>query len=48
MLPTVIYLIEAIRRAMKNAGRNLSIFADAFDEAIDQSDAARRKYPLAD
>ena len=48
MLPTVIYVIESIRRALKKSGRNLFLLADAFQEAMRQWRAAGRKYPLAE
>lgn len=34
------------RRALARTGRSISMIADALDEAIAQSDAARRKYPF--
>ena len=34
MLPTVIYLLEALRRALKKSGRGLFIVADIFREAM--------------
>ncbi len=48
MLPTVIYLLEALRRALKKTGRGLFIVADSFGEAMDHWRAARRKYPFAE
>ncbi len=48
MLPTVIYLIDAIRRALKRGERNLFIVADAFHEAMEDWRAAGRKYPFAE
>jgi hypothetical protein len=48
MLPTVIYLVKALRRALRKSGRGLFIIADSFDEALNQSHAARRKYPFAE
>ncbi|HWL31353.1 MAG TPA: hypothetical protein VNQ50_04395 [Xanthobacteraceae bacterium] len=48
MLPTVIYLVRAIRRALKKTSRGLFIVADDFSQALDQSRAARRRYPAAE
>jgi hypothetical protein len=48
MLPTVIYVIEALRRALKKSGRGLFIVADAFREAMHDWRAAKRKYPFAE
>ena len=48
MLPTVIYLLEALRRALKKSGRGLFIVADAFHEAMHDWRAAGRKYPFAE
>ena len=33
MLPTVIYLLEAIRRALKKSGRGMFMLVDVFGEA---------------
>ena len=48
MLPTVILLIDAIRRALKKSGRGLFMIADVFQEAMAQWRAAQRKYPFAE
>ena len=48
MLPTVIYLIEAIRRALKKSGRGVFMLIDVFGEAMDDWRKAKRKYPFAD
>ncbi len=48
MIPTVIYLIEAIRRALKKTGRGLFIVADSFTEAMHDWRNAKRKYPFAE
>ena len=48
MLPTVIFVIDAIRRALKKSGRGLSIVAAAFHEAMTDWRAAKRKYPFAE
>ena len=48
MLPTVIYLLEALRRALKKSGRALFIVADAFREAMHDWRAAGRKHPFAE
>ena len=48
MLPTVIYLIHAIRRALNKTGRGLSMVADVLPEAMADWRAAARKYPFAE
>ncbi len=48
MIPTVIYLIEAIRRALKKGRRGLFIIAQSYGEAMDQWRHAARKYPFAE
>jgi hypothetical protein len=48
MLPTVIYLLEALRRALKKGSRGLFIVADAFREAMQDWRDAKRKYPFAE
>ena len=48
MLPTVIYLLEAIRRALKNSGRGLSMLIDVLGEAKEDWRRAGRKYPFAE
>jgi hypothetical protein len=48
MLPTIIYLLEALRRALKKSGRGLFLVADAFDEAMHDWRAAGKKYPFAE
>jgi hypothetical protein len=48
MLPIAIYLLDALRRALKKSGRGLSIVADAFEEAMDDRRKAQRKYPFAE
>ena len=48
MLPTVIYLIEAIRRALKKSGRGVFMLIDVFGEAMDDWRKAQRKYPFAE
>jgi hypothetical protein len=48
MLPTVIYLIKALRRALKKSGRGMFIVADAFQEAMHDWREAKRKYPFAE
>ena len=48
MLPTVIYLLEALRRALKKSGRGLFMVADAFEEAMDDWREAGKKYPFAE
>lgn len=48
MIPTLLHVINAIRRALKRANQGLSLVADAFSEAMDDCHAARRKYPFAE
>ena len=48
MIPTVVYLLDALRRALKKGGRGLSIVADSFDEALVKAREAGEKYPFAD
>lgn len=48
MLPTVIYLLDAIRRMLKKSGRGLFMIAEVFVEALEQSHAARQRYPFAE
>jgi hypothetical protein len=48
MLSTVIYLLAALRRALRKSGRGLFMIAEVFAEALEQSHAARRKYPFAE
>ena len=48
MLPTIIYLIETIRRALKKSGRGASMLVDVFGEAMHDWRKATRKYPFAE
>jgi hypothetical protein len=48
MLPTVIHLLDTIRRALNKGGRGLFMLAATFNEAMDQSRAARRRYPFVE
>jgi hypothetical protein len=48
MLPTVIYLLEALRRALKKSGRGLFMLADVFGEAMHDWRDAKRKYPFGE
>ena len=41
MLPTVIYLLAALRRALRKSGRGLFMIAEVFGEALEQSHAVR-------
>ena len=47
MLPTVIYLLEAIRRALKKSGRGVFMLVDVFGEAMEAWRKSQRKYPFA-
>ena len=48
MLPTVIYLLEAIRRALKKSGRGMFMLVDVFGEAMADWRKTKRKYPFAE
>jgi hypothetical protein len=48
MIPTVIYVLGAIRRALKKTGRGLNMVAEVFHESMDDWRAAKRKYPFAE
>ncbi|MEA3025062.1 MAG: hypothetical protein QOF91_347 [Alphaproteobacteria bacterium] len=48
MLPTFIYLLEVLRRALKKSGRGLFMLIDVFGEAMDDWRKAKRKYPFAE
>ena len=46
MLPIIIHLIEALRRALSKSGRGLSILAETFHEAMRDWRKAARKHPF--
>jgi len=48
MLPTVIYLVRAVRRALRKTGRGLFIVADSVNQALEQGHDVRRRYPAAE
>ena len=48
MLPIIIHLIEALRRALSKSGRGLSLLAETFHEAMQDWRKAARKYPFAE
>lgn len=48
MLPTVIYLIEALRRALQKSGRSVFMLIDVFGEAMDDWRKAKTKYPYSE
>jgi hypothetical protein len=48
MLPLIVYLLEALRRALQKSGRGLSILAETFQEAMEDWRKAKRKYPFAE
>ena len=48
MLPIIIHLIEALRRALNKSGRGLSLIAAAFHEAMNDWRNANRKYPFTE
>lgn len=48
MLPMIVYLLQALRRAVKKSGRGMFILADAFSEAMQDWRDAKRKYPFAE
>ena len=45
MLAVLIHILRAVRRRIDAAGHNMSIWVEAFREALRLSAAARRKYP---
>ena len=48
MLPIVIHLLQAIRRALKKSGRGLLMLIEVFGEAMTDWRKAKRKYPFAE
>ncbi len=48
MLAVLIHIVRAVRRRIEGVGHNMSIWIDAFREALRLSAAARRKYPYID
>ena len=48
MLPIIIHLLEALRRALNKSGRGLSLIADAFQEAMQDWRKAHRRYPFSE
>jgi hypothetical protein len=48
MLPIIIHLIEALRRALSKSGRGLSMLAESFHEAMQNWRKAHRKYPFTE
>jgi uncharacterized protein (UPF0264 family) len=44
MLPTAVYVIKTIVRAIKKTGRGMAIVADSYLDAQDFRRAARDKY----
>ena len=48
MLPTVIYLLEAIRRALKKSGRGMLLLVEVIGEAKEDWRKARSKHPFAE
>ena len=48
MLPTVIYLFEVLRRALKKSGRGLFMLADVLREAMQDWRDMKRKYPFGE
>jgi hypothetical protein len=48
MLPIVVYLLKALRRALQKSGRGLSMTAESFREAMEDWRKAQRKYPFAE
>ena len=47
MLPTLIHLIEAIRRALRKANNGMSMLAEVYQEAQEFRRRLWRKYPQA-
>jgi hypothetical protein len=48
MLPTLIHLIEVIRRALRKANDGMSMLAEVYQEAQEFRRSLRRKYPHAE
>lgn len=48
MLPTIVYLLKALRRALAKSGRGLSMTVEVFHEAMENWRKATRKYPFAE
>ena len=48
MLPIIMHLIRALRRALSKSGRAMSLTAEAFHEAMDNWRKAARKHPFAE
>ena len=48
MLPTLIYLFEILRRALKKSGRGLFMLSDVLSEAMQDWRNAARKYPFGE
>jgi hypothetical protein len=48
MLPIVIDLVEAIRRALRKSGRGASMIVSAFAEAMEDWRRTKRKYPFVE
>lgn len=48
MIPILLYVLAAIRRALQKLGRSLLTIADAFYDAQECARAARRRYGLMD
>ena len=48
MLPIIIHIIRALRRALSKGGRAMSLTAASFHEAMDDWRKAARKHPFAE
>jgi hypothetical protein len=48
MLPILIHLIKALRRALNKSGRGLSLLAQSFHEAMGDWREAARKHPFTE
>jgi hypothetical protein len=48
MLPTLIHLIEVIRRALRRANDGISMLAEAYQEAQEFRRSLRGRYPHAE
>ncbi|MCX7313441.1 MAG: hypothetical protein WCG92_14005 [Hyphomicrobiales bacterium] len=48
MLPMMIYLLQAVRRALNKSSRGMLMLADVFQEAMQDWREAKRKYPFAE
>ena len=48
MLPIIVFLLDALRRALNKSGRGVLLLVDVFGEAMQDWRNAGRKYPYAE